>query len=47
VSDTDGIDATAASLGPAFPQGVFVAQDGKNDSGNQNFKLVPWQAIVN
>jgi 3-phytase len=46
VSDTDGIDATAASLGPAFPQGLFVAQDGKNDDGNQNFKLVPWQAIV-
>ena len=45
VSDTDGIDATAASLGPAFPQGLFVAQDGKNDGGNQNFKLVPWQAI--
>jgi 3-phytase len=45
VSDTDGIDATAANLGPAFPQGVFVAQDGKNDDGNQNFKLVPWQAI--
>jgi 3-phytase len=46
VSDTDGIDATAASLGPAFPQGLFVAQDGKNEGGNQNFKLVPWQAIV-
>jgi 3-phytase len=46
VSDTDGIDATAVNLGPAFPQGVFVAQDGKNDSGNQNFKLVPLQAIV-
>jgi 3-phytase len=46
VSDTDGIDATTASLGPAFPQGLFVAQDGKNDGGNQNFKLVPWQAIA-
>jgi 3-phytase len=46
VSNTDGIDATAASLGPAFPQGVFVAQDGENDGGNQNFKLVPWQVIV-
>jgi 3-phytase len=45
VGDTDGIDATSASLGPAFPQGVFVAQDGTNDSGNQNFKLVPWQVI--
>jgi 3-phytase len=46
VSDTDGIDATAANLGPAFPQGVFVAQDGKNEGGNQNFKLVPWQMIA-
>jgi 3-phytase len=46
VSDTDGIDATAASLGPAFPQGVFVAQDGKNDGGNQNFKLVPLQIVL-
>jgi 3-phytase len=46
VSDTDGIDATAANLGAAFPQGVFVAQDGKNQGGNQNFKLVPWQAIA-
>jgi 3-phytase len=45
VSDTDGIDATAANLGPAFPHGVFVAQDGKNEGANQNFKLVPWQAI--
>jgi 3-phytase len=45
VSDTVGIDATAANLGPAFPQGVFVAQDGSNDGDNQNFKLVPWQAI--
>jgi 3-phytase len=46
VSDTDGIDATAANLGPAFPQGVFVAQDGRNDDGNQNFKLVPWEAVA-
>jgi 3-phytase len=45
VTDTDGVDATSASLGPAFPYGLFVAQDGKNDGGNQNFKLVPWQAI--
>jgi 3-phytase len=46
VSETVGIDATAANLGPAFPQGVCVAQDGKNDNGNQNFKLVPLQAVV-
>jgi 3-phytase len=47
VSETDGIDVTAASLGPAFPQGLFVAQDGRNDDdANQNYKLVPWQAIA-
>ena len=37
---------TTAGLGPAFPGGLFVAQDGKNDGSNQNFKLVPWQSIV-
>jgi 3-phytase len=44
--DTDGIDVTTANLGPAFPNGVFIAQDGKNDNANQNFKLVPWQQIA-
>lgn len=46
VEDTDGIDVSMANLGPAFPQGVFVAQDGLNDKGNQNFKLVPLQFIT-
>jgi len=45
VSETDGLDATAANVGPAFPQGVLVVQDGSNDGGNQNFKLVPLQAL--
>ncbi|WP_116808076.1 phytase [Steroidobacter cummioxidans] len=47
-SDTDGIDVTSASLGSAFPHGVFVAQDGKNTSpaAAQNFKLVPWERIA-
>jgi 3-phytase len=44
--ETDGIDVTTANLGPAFPHGVFVVQDGFNDKGNQNFKLVPLQTIV-
>ncbi len=44
--ETDGIDVTTANLGPAFPNGVFVVQDGFNDKGNQNFKLVPLQMIV-
>ena len=48
VSDTDGIDVASAALGPAFPKGLFVAQDGSNTrpSANQNFKLVPWEAIA-
>jgi myo-inositol-hexaphosphate 3-phosphohydrolase len=50
--ETDGIDVTNSPLGAAFPQGMFVAQDSKNNSkgksvANQNFKLVPWQAIAN
>jgi 3-phytase len=44
--ETDGIDVTTANLGPAFPHGLFVVQDGFNDKGNQNFKLVPLQSIV-
>ncbi|MFF1409254.1 phytase [Streptomyces sp. NPDC058289] len=48
--DTDGIDASAANLGPAFPQGAFICQDGSNGapgtSGNQNFKFVPLQRIA-
>ena len=44
--ETDGIDVCAAHLGPGFEWGVFVAQDGLNDDGAQNFKLVPWQALA-
>ena len=46
VSNTDGIGVISASLGPAFPAGLFVAQDGHNSGGNQNFKLVPWEKIA-
>ncbi len=51
VAETDGLDVSAANLSPAFPGGVFVAQDGFNVDGpghktaHQNFKLVPWEAI--
>jgi 3-phytase len=45
-SDTDGIDVAAAPLGASFPSGVFVAQDGENDEGRQNFKLVPLDQIL-
>lgn len=46
VSGTDGIEVTSAALGPNFAQGIFVTQDGTNDAGNQNYKLVPWPAIA-
>lgn len=46
---TDGIDAVAAALGPAFPRGIFVCQDNTNTEpaeGNQNFKYVPLEQVV-
>jgi 3-phytase len=46
VSGTDGIDVMNLALGPAFPEGAFVAQDDTNPGGNQNYKLVPWSAIA-
>jgi 3-phytase len=46
VTNSDGIYVTTTNLGPAFPRGVFIAQDGVNDKANQNFKLVPWHLIV-
>lgn len=33
VSGTDGIDVTNVSLGEAFPQGLFIAHDGKRSYG--------------
>jgi 3-phytase len=48
VSETDGLDVTARPLGPRFPQGVFVAQDGfkRMPDGPQNYKLVDWRDIA-
>jgi 3-phytase len=43
---TDGLDATAAPLGAAFPRGLVVIQDGKRAGQNQNFKLVPLDAVL-
>ncbi|OCC22917.1 3-phytase [Croceicoccus estronivorus] len=45
-SDTDGIDVVTGDFGPAFPGGLFVAQDGDNGDGTQNFKLLSWDDIV-
>lgn len=46
VEDTDGIALALGDFGPAFPGGLFVAQDGENQPSAQNFKLVPWAAIT-
>lgn len=43
--ETDGIDVAVGDFGPAFPGGLFVAQDGKNAPNAQNFKLVAWNDI--
>lgn len=45
--ETDGLEATAASLGPDFPEGALVVQDGFNDpkGSKQNFKIVDWRAV--
>jgi 3-phytase len=49
-SATTGIEAVAASLGPAFPAGLFVCQDGRNTApgpaGRQNFKYVRLEQLL-
>ncbi|MCC5613838.1 phytase [Nostoc sp. CHAB 5836] len=59
VQESDGADVINLPLGPNFPFGLFVTQDGSNepakivsDEGeeeniNSNFKLVPWENIAN
>lgn len=44
-SETDGIEVETGAMGDAFPGGMFIAQDGDNGNGTQNFKLVDWAAI--
>lgn len=43
--ETDGIEVIVGDFGPAYPGGLFVAQDGYNEAGAQNFKLVAWNDI--
>jgi 3-phytase len=45
-SETDGIEAIAGNFGPAYPDGLFLAQDGDNAPQAQNFKLVRWDRIA-
>lgn len=47
-SETDGLEVTALPLGPGFPQGMLVVQDGRKrlPEGPQNFKYVSWQDVA-
>ena len=47
VSETDGLDVSAANLGGPYADGLLVVQDGHKrlPQGPQNFKLVPWAAV--
>ncbi|HEV3363867.1 MAG TPA: phytase [Acidimicrobiia bacterium] len=49
-SATDGIEAVAANLGPDFPDGIFICQDGRNtapgSAGRQNFKFVRLERLL-
>ncbi|MDZ7959978.1 MAG: phytase [Aulosira sp. DedQUE10] len=55
VQESDGADVINVPLGPNFPYGLFVTQDGSNEPAkiadgeniNSNFKLVPWENIAN
>lgn len=46
-AETDGLDVTPVNLGPDFPEGLLVVQDGFNDpkGSKQNFKIVDWRAV--
>lgn len=43
--ETDGIELIVGDFGPAYPGGLFIAQDGMQAGGAQNFKLVAWDDI--
>jgi 3-phytase len=43
--ETDGIEVIVGDFGTAYPGGLFIAQDGFNSAGVQNFKLVAWDDI--
>ena len=45
-SETDGIELMQGDFGPDYPVGLFIAQDGANPGGAQNFKLVDWRAVL-
>jgi 3-phytase len=47
VAESDGIEVVNVPLGPAWPNGLFVAHDDLNEGFTKNFKLVDWATIAN
>lgn len=47
-SETDGLEVTARPLGPEYPRGALVVQDGfkRLPDGPQNFKIVDWRDVA-
>lgn len=47
-SETDGLDVVSAPLGPDYPAGLLVVQDGRNlmPAQRQNFKYVSWKDVL-
>jgi 3-phytase len=47
VSETDGVEVSSMAMGPRFPRGLLVLQDGENTlpAETQNFKYVSWADV--
>ena len=45
VEETDGIEVSLGSLGPVYPGGLLVVQDGANAPHAQNFKFISWADV--
>jgi len=47
-SETDGLEVTPMPLGPDFPRGMLVVQDGRKrlPEGPQNYKYVSWEDVA-
>lgn len=48
VSETDGIEIVSLPMGPDYPQGLLVVQDGQRQlpPGAQNFKYIDWREVA-
>ena len=47
VEATDGLDVINVNMGPKYPQGMLVTQDGKDaPEGGTNFKFTPWPSVA-